>query len=113
LMSIEMGSDLSSSSSSSLSPCKAHQLPQSIPVAMRYSCEFHRYQKQLSTDDNDPFQPQSNKSEAIMPLVAILPERNSDSGAIERTELLAKKLLSVPSVQKRLDFLYELILSSS
>jgi hypothetical protein len=107
LMSMELIMD--SDSLSSPSSLKAHQLPQSKPVPMRYSCEFHHYQKHLPNNVDNPFQNQNS----ILPLVAILPEKNSDdSGAVDRTEQLAKKLLCIPNVQRRLDFLHEWILSS-
>lgn len=92
---------------------KAMQLPQSQPVPMRYSCEFHHYETTTMTMTQAKEQV-ATTSAGMMPLVAILPESSgSNSTAAERSELLARKLLSVPTVQKRLDFLHELIVSSS
>jgi hypothetical protein len=98
LMAMDAANDSSSKSS-------AVQLPQSKPVPMRYSCEFHHYEHQQKDAA-------ISNSQTILPLVAILPDRDSVGGGFEMTETLARKLLSVPSVRKRLQFLQDLILSS-
>jgi hypothetical protein len=93
----------------------SYQLPQSKPVPMRYSCEFHHYQQQQQQD--------RTSCKSIMPLVAILPERMSGTSPnnaadgkvnmVETTETLARKLLSEPRVLERLEYLQDVVLSSS
>ncbi|KAG7343171.1 hypothetical protein IV203_021116 [Nitzschia inconspicua] len=86
------------------------QLAQSKPVPMRYSCEFQYYETQQQQDRD-----RTNADTIVPPLlVAILPEQPSiGESALEITEKLARKLLSVTSVRKRLEFLQDMMISSS
>jgi hypothetical protein len=96
-----------------------HQLIQSKPVPIKYSCEYHHLkqlqEKEAAAEDTTPI------STTMMPLVAILPEktivvggadgRNSKSvNIIDITERLARKLLSDPSVTERIKFLQSIMI---
>jgi hypothetical protein len=111
-------------SSSSSSFC--HQLAQSKPVPMKYSCEYHHLKqqekKERSNRDKDA---NDDESDCIMPLVAILPDnhRHASNGPAllstctptmaEVTERLARGLLNEPKVRRRLRFLQRVVQSSS